>query len=201
MRGDSVLLARALVDYSAGCYQCSRRRIDCDRAEPSCKKCLDRNLHCSGLGIRYRFADDVTAKNKTCQRWCLHSQQADECSNHEKFEASTLTKLTEYPHNGYLSARLQFNYSNLERHDPACPTFRDNRSPNYNTTDQEAASIDVNLSTMSCRRGDRHSINTIALDSPMEQYLLLYCRFHNTVTSLKARLIHQSQRKLLQCWW
>lgn len=41
-----------------GCYQCSRRRIHCDRTEPSCQKCASRGLRCSGLGLRLRFMLD-----------------------------------------------------------------------------------------------------------------------------------------------
>lgn len=39
-----------------GCYPCSRRRIHCDRTEPSCKKCDSRGLKCIGLGLRVRFS-------------------------------------------------------------------------------------------------------------------------------------------------
>ncbi|QMW26383.1 hypothetical protein AFCA_001773 [Aspergillus flavus] len=40
-----------------GCYECSQRRINCDRAEPQCAKCVSRGLECSGLGIRLRFSN------------------------------------------------------------------------------------------------------------------------------------------------
>ncbi|KAF4978534.1 hypothetical protein FZEAL_5106 [Fusarium zealandicum] len=47
-----------------GCYQCSRRRIDCDRQEPTCGKCSSKGLACSGLGLRYRFNDGIAARGK-----------------------------------------------------------------------------------------------------------------------------------------
>lgn len=53
-----------------GCYQCSRRRISCDRTEPQCLKCTRTNLECSGLGTRYRWAKPVklnTLKGATCR--------------------------------------------------------------------------------------------------------------------------------------
>lgn len=45
-----------------GCYQCSQRRIHCDRNMPECQKCLSKGIVCSGLGIRYRFIGDVASK-------------------------------------------------------------------------------------------------------------------------------------------
>lgn len=55
-----------------GCYECSQRRIHCDRGEPTCRKCENKGLQCSGYGIRYRFNDGVAARGlwagKTIQR-------------------------------------------------------------------------------------------------------------------------------------
>ena len=47
-----------------GCYQCSRRRIDCDRQEPTCQKCVLKGLSCSGLGVRYRFNDGLASRGR-----------------------------------------------------------------------------------------------------------------------------------------
>ncbi|KAF9891551.1 hypothetical protein FE257_004018 [Aspergillus nanangensis] len=47
-----------------GCYECSRRRIDCDRQPPSCQKCTLKGLKCSGMGIRYRFTEGVASRGK-----------------------------------------------------------------------------------------------------------------------------------------
>ncbi|CAJ0551264.1 Ff.00g111940.m01.CDS01 [Fusarium sp. VM40] len=47
-----------------GCYQCSRRRIDCDREEPACGKCCAKGIKCSGLGLRYRFNDGIAARGR-----------------------------------------------------------------------------------------------------------------------------------------
>lgn len=43
---------------SVGCYECSQRRVNCDKAEPVCGKCQSRGIACSGYGIRYRFRRD-----------------------------------------------------------------------------------------------------------------------------------------------
>lgn len=40
---------------NSGCYPCSRRRIHCDRTEPTCHKCAARGLQCTGLGLKLRF--------------------------------------------------------------------------------------------------------------------------------------------------
>jgi hypothetical protein len=46
-----------------GCFQCSRRRIICDRTEPSCLKCAKKGIECSGLG-RIRFAEGVARRGR-----------------------------------------------------------------------------------------------------------------------------------------
>jgi hypothetical protein len=58
----SIITRRA--DTLQGCYQCSRRRIDCDRKEPECAKCIAKGIKCSGLGLRYRFNDGIAARGK-----------------------------------------------------------------------------------------------------------------------------------------
>ncbi|GKU09589.1 unnamed protein product, partial [Fusarium langsethiae] len=55
---------RAYVPKTKGCRECSKRRIHCDRTEPSCYKCTSRGLSCSGLGIRHRFNKGVAARGK-----------------------------------------------------------------------------------------------------------------------------------------
>lgn len=46
-----------------GCFQCSRRRIICDKTEPSCVKCSRKGIECSGLG-RIRFAEGVARRGR-----------------------------------------------------------------------------------------------------------------------------------------
>ncbi|KAF6831433.1 hypothetical protein CPLU01_06718 [Colletotrichum plurivorum] len=53
---------RAYRPKTKGCYECSKRRVSCDRAEPQCQKCSSRGLQCSGLGIRHRFSQGVAAR-------------------------------------------------------------------------------------------------------------------------------------------
>ncbi|KAF2156499.1 hypothetical protein K461DRAFT_97047 [Myriangium duriaei CBS 260.36] len=48
--------SRPYVRKTKGCYPCSRRRIHCDRTEPSCNKCVARGLQCTGLGLRIKFS-------------------------------------------------------------------------------------------------------------------------------------------------
>ncbi|KAI1039155.1 hypothetical protein LB505_007554 [Fusarium chuoi] len=58
---DPYLLSQWGLTELSGCYQCSRRRIDCDRTEPTCGKCSAKGIKCSGLGLRYRFNDGIAA--------------------------------------------------------------------------------------------------------------------------------------------
>ena len=51
------------VKRERGCFQCSRRRIVCDRTEPSCRKCAKKGIECSGLG-RIRFAEGVARRGR-----------------------------------------------------------------------------------------------------------------------------------------
>ncbi|RAL13387.1 Zn(II)2Cys6 transcription factor [Aspergillus homomorphus CBS 101889] len=46
-----------------GCFQCTKRRIICDRAEPTCQKCVKKGIECSGLG-RFRFDNGVATRGK-----------------------------------------------------------------------------------------------------------------------------------------
>jgi hypothetical protein len=50
------------VKKEQGCFQCSRRRIICDRNEP-CLKCIKKGIECSGLG-RIRFAEGVARRGR-----------------------------------------------------------------------------------------------------------------------------------------
>jgi hypothetical protein len=53
-----------LADFSViGCFQCSKRRINCDRAEPSCAKCIKKGIQCSGLA-RIRFNEGVARRGR-----------------------------------------------------------------------------------------------------------------------------------------
>lgn len=51
------------VKKERGCFQCSRRRIVCDKTEPSCLKCAKKGIECSGLG-RIRFAEGVARRGR-----------------------------------------------------------------------------------------------------------------------------------------
>ncbi|KAJ5716934.1 hypothetical protein N7488_002580 [Penicillium malachiteum] len=46
-----------------GCFQCSKRRIVCDRTEPTCNKCQKKGIECSGLG-RIRFSNGVAQRGR-----------------------------------------------------------------------------------------------------------------------------------------
>ncbi|KAI5461518.1 hypothetical protein BGZ63DRAFT_414236 [Mariannaea sp. PMI_226] len=77
-----------------GCYECSRRRIDCDREEPSCQKCRAKNIKCSGLGIRYRFNQGVASRGKLSGKMLpiLHDEAQDSPLSKTKDVTSTTDK-------------------------------------------------------------------------------------------------------------
>ena len=55
----------------SGCYECSQRRVDCDRSLPTCFKCLRKGIDCSGFG-QYRF---VTSRRNSTQRRTRNASQ------------------------------------------------------------------------------------------------------------------------------
>lgn len=58
-----------IADKYGGCYQCSQRRINCDRQEPVCGKCAASNIKCGGLSPkRIRFVEDVAAEKDALSR-------------------------------------------------------------------------------------------------------------------------------------
>ncbi|KAH8678447.1 hypothetical protein BX600DRAFT_431724 [Xylariales sp. PMI_506] len=82
-----------------GCLQCSKRRINCDRGEPRCKKCTQKGLECSGLN-RIRFVAGVASRGKlkgspipvvppatTRKRQDTTTFAGDEDDNDEKYQS------------------------------------------------------------------------------------------------------------------
>ncbi|KAI9927589.1 hypothetical protein ASPWEDRAFT_71988 [Aspergillus wentii DTO 134E9] len=63
-----------------GCYNCSQRRINCDRGAPACQKCIKKGLECLGLGKRYRFNDGVASRGK----WSGKSMPVGDIEKHPK---------------------------------------------------------------------------------------------------------------------
>lgn len=55
---------RPALGQPKGCYNCSQRRIDCDRTLPRCSKCSKKGLTCPGYGLRIRFKHDLPAQTK-----------------------------------------------------------------------------------------------------------------------------------------
>lgn len=46
------------------CRVCYRRRIKCDRSLPTCKKCIKKNIQCSGYGIALKWGQGVASRGK-----------------------------------------------------------------------------------------------------------------------------------------
>ncbi|KZL81254.1 hypothetical protein CI238_11669 [Colletotrichum incanum] len=56
---------RPYVPKVKGCYECSQRRIDCDGTRPTCAKCNNRGIGCSGFGLKYKFLDGFSSRRKS----------------------------------------------------------------------------------------------------------------------------------------
>ncbi|VUC30678.1 unnamed protein product [Clonostachys rosea] len=69
-----------------GCYECSQRRVSCDRQEPECGKCISRGLKCSGLDVRYRFNKGVASRGK----WVGKTMESIFETAHEPAQADNL---------------------------------------------------------------------------------------------------------------
>ncbi|RDW90742.1 Zn(II)2Cys6 transcription factor [Aspergillus mulundensis] len=77
-----------------GCYECSQRRVSCDRNQPTCHKCAHRGLKCSGLGLRYRFEADVGARGKRVEKTLAACMDASpEATPHCQASESSITNL------------------------------------------------------------------------------------------------------------
>ncbi|KAE8351220.1 hypothetical protein BDV28DRAFT_23658 [Aspergillus coremiiformis] len=101
---------RPYVPKIKGCYECSQRRIHCDRTQPCCGKCASRGIPCSGLGVRYRFRDGVTSGSKVV--W--QQEKSPHCSQQPRhLPQDGLSSLV-----GGDSSKGQFNWSNSVTTDP-----------------------------------------------------------------------------------
>ncbi|CAG9978441.1 unnamed protein product, partial [Clonostachys byssicola] len=65
------------------CFECTKRRVRCDRTQPCCCKCRKKGIECSGFGVRHRFARGVASRGK----WAGKTMQAifddDDDERHE----------------------------------------------------------------------------------------------------------------------
>ena len=57
------MASHGMIQNERGCFQCSRRRIVCDKAEPFCAKCVQKGIDCSGRG-RIRFVEGVARRGR-----------------------------------------------------------------------------------------------------------------------------------------
>lgn len=58
------ITATADAPAKKGCSTCTKRRIRCDLAQPTCKKCAKKGLACPGYGPRLRWAGGVAVRGK-----------------------------------------------------------------------------------------------------------------------------------------
>lgn len=72
------MLSASAAKKERGCFQCSRRRIICDKTEPSCLKCAKKGIDCSGLN-RIRFAEGVARRGRFKDFRVPKAEGFDEC--------------------------------------------------------------------------------------------------------------------------
>lgn len=73
-----------------GCRSCSRRRINCDRTQPRCRKCVRDNLECYGFDGSYRW---ITASSTPRPRSIARSSRASTGHRVERVGSFLLLKL------------------------------------------------------------------------------------------------------------
>ncbi|PNY23874.1 Uncharacterized protein TCAP_06179 [Tolypocladium capitatum] len=61
---DAAAGSRHLGAANKGCSTCTKRRIRCDLAQPTCKKCAKKGLACPGYGPRLRWAGGVAVRGR-----------------------------------------------------------------------------------------------------------------------------------------
>ncbi|KAK5110421.1 hypothetical protein LTR62_005772 [Meristemomyces frigidus] len=47
-----------------GCKECSKRRIECDKGTPECRKCLKKGITCTGYGRQFTFVGGIAIRGK-----------------------------------------------------------------------------------------------------------------------------------------
>lgn len=68
--GDVIMTSRRSIAASVvergttDCKSCARRRIRCDRARPSCLKCMKRSIECPGYGRNLRWVNAVAVRGR-----------------------------------------------------------------------------------------------------------------------------------------
>ncbi|KAJ5549169.1 hypothetical protein N7513_006403 [Penicillium frequentans] len=53
-----------MVPMNKGCSTCNKRRIKCDRTQPSCQKCIKKGLECPGYGFKFRWAGGAAVRGE-----------------------------------------------------------------------------------------------------------------------------------------
>ncbi|CRK05845.1 hypothetical protein BN1723_001638 [Verticillium longisporum] len=61
-------MTRSLARRNDGCYECCKRRLRCDKTEPSCLKCQKKGIQCSGQGLRCRFSSHMAPATSPASR-------------------------------------------------------------------------------------------------------------------------------------
>lgn len=71
---------QGLICATTGCWECAKRRIDCDRTFPTCLKCAWKGISCSSNG-RFRFIENARAPTKRRRQFAPHTNQTSDGSD------------------------------------------------------------------------------------------------------------------------
>ncbi|KAF8472110.1 fungal-specific transcription factor domain-containing protein [Kalaharituber pfeilii] len=73
------------------CYTCRRRRVRCDRALPTCRKCTKAGHQCAGYKKGFRWVGGIASRGKMMGKSTFHDEEAmttEESKEEEKDESS-----------------------------------------------------------------------------------------------------------------
>lgn len=187
IKGINLSLAwRDRINNLKGCYECSQRRIDCDRTEPVCSKCVGRGLQCSGLGVRYRFRSDVArrksiiknGKRRCRQRLCsISDSNVADCGQTAEFEHTkdTVDSATDDGCDCSLTPATEISRLSYLEHDATVTKMGGTCSPPGNA----AYSDSVQMLARQVLRQNIISMPSVVLShstKPLARFVLHYCK-------------------------
>ncbi|VUC22748.1 unnamed protein product [Clonostachys rosea] len=112
---------RQYIPKVKGCYECSKRRINCDRTEPDCQKCISKGLSCSGLGQGYTFVDGFSS-GRSVTRKSRERPSTSPPNNHNspfsKLSTSHFDMGDDFSGADLTEYDGQWDLSNLPQHQP-----------------------------------------------------------------------------------
>lgn len=174
-----------LSKHRTGCYECSQRRVHCDRGRPSCAKCVSKGIQCSGLGTRYRFSGVTEPKVRTCGKHKSRPHQVGATVVAESDRPESSGPIS-WPHpnteeglDSYLSLTILEQRSGGSCGRLYDPADINTPSPIISRALPEVTSHSTWQLSLTSKTEDWSSISVPPADAlePWQNYCLLYCMF------------------------